>query len=71
MNTECWIHALTHDVLIVSVTISNKKAEVSHKIILTALVVSIAIVDLLRHYLMFEYEQVKVPHVRVSAIFAY
>lgn len=70
MNTECWIHALSPDVLIISVTISNKKAEVSHKNILTTLVASIVSVVLLPHYLMFEYEQLKVPHVRVSVIFA-
>lgn len=71
MNTVCWIHALSHNVLIVNVTISNKKAEVSHKNILPTLVPSIVIVVLLHHYLMFEYEQLKVPHVRVSVIFAH
>lgn len=71
-TNDCWIHALSHDVLIVTVTISNKKkAEVSHKNTLTTLVPSIVIVDVLHHYLMFEYEQLKVPHVRVSAIFTH
>lgn len=54
-------------------SISNKKAEVTYKNILTNLVpgIVVIIVVLSCHYLMFEYERHKAPHIRVSAIFAH